>query len=164
MEESRDGTTVDRCDSPPLPTRGAQPDARHPVLLLEGPRSVGKSTLLRQVADSSGGRLVSLDDRARRSAALANASLLLGGEETVCIDEYQKAPHILNVIKAELTVQPAQADTFQWGPRATTRCRQQLRHSRVGSPACPYTHCPRESFPVSMKTSSFGRYVIQPLW
>ena len=75
-----------------------------PVLLLEGPRSVGKSTLLRQIADSSGGRLVDLDDPATRAAALANASLLLGGEETVCIDEYQKAPHVLDVIKSELNI------------------------------------------------------------
>lgn len=75
-----------------------------PVLLLEGPRSVGKSTLLRQIADSCGGRLVDLDDPATRAAALANASLLLGGEETVCIDEYQKVPHVLDVIKSELNV------------------------------------------------------------
>lgn len=135
-----------------------------PVVLLEGPRSVGKSTLLQELAQAMGAELLDLDVPATRDAVAADPSTFVSGTAPVCIDEYQKAPHILNVIKAELTVQPAQADTFQWGPRATTRCRQQLRHSRVGSPACPYTHCPRESFPVSMKTSSFGRYVIPPLW
>lgn len=75
-----------------------------PVLLLEGPHSVGKSTLLRQIADACGGRLVDLDDPTTRAAALANADLLLGGEETVCVDEYQKAPHVLDVIKSELNV------------------------------------------------------------
>jgi predicted AAA+ superfamily ATPase len=73
-----------------------------PVLLLEGPRSVGKSTLLRQIADSSGGRLVDLDDAATLAAAAADISLLVGGDETVCIDEYQKAPQVLDAIKVEL--------------------------------------------------------------
>ncbi|MDE3094018.1 MAG: ATP-binding protein [Acidobacteriota bacterium] len=73
-----------------------------PVLLLEGPRSVGKSTLLREIASACGGRLVDLDEPTTRAAVVADASLLVGGDEPVLIDEYQKAPQILDAVKAEL--------------------------------------------------------------
>lgn len=73
-----------------------------PVVLLEGPRSVGKSTLLRQIAAAKDGVLVDLDDPSVRDAVVADPALFVGGEQLVCIDEYQKAPVVLDAIKAKL--------------------------------------------------------------
>lgn len=73
-----------------------------PVLLLEGPRSVGKSTPLRAIASATDGILVDLDDPGVRDAVTADPALFVSGDRTVCIDEYQKAPVVLDAIKAEL--------------------------------------------------------------
>lgn len=73
-----------------------------PVVLLEGPRSVGKSTLLRRIASNQDGRILDLDDPATLSAVRADPATLLAGDQLVCIDEYQRAPIVLDVIKAEL--------------------------------------------------------------
>lgn len=78
-----------------------------PVVLLEGPRSVGKSTLLNQVAAGHGGRLIDLDEPATRDAVLADPELAVAGEGPVCLDEYQKAPGVLDAIKAELNKRTA---------------------------------------------------------
>lgn len=73
-----------------------------PVVLLEGPRSVGKSTLLRELATSIGAAVVDLDDVATRDAVAADPSAFVAGPDPVCVDEYQKAPIILDAIKADL--------------------------------------------------------------
>lgn len=73
-----------------------------PVVLLEGPRSVGKSTLLSEIAKKRGGRVVDLDDPATLTAMLADPATQIAGDQLVCIDEYQKAPLVLDAIKAEL--------------------------------------------------------------
>ncbi|HLI56982.1 MAG TPA: AAA family ATPase [Actinomycetota bacterium] len=52
-----------------------------PVVLLEGPRTVGKSTLLRAVAAETGAVLVDLDDPATRDAVAADPALFVSGEE-----------------------------------------------------------------------------------
>ncbi len=74
------------------------------VLALQGPRAVGKTTLLRAVAASAGVPIVDLDDLATRSAVSADPGLFAAGEPPVCIDEFQKVPDILDAIKAELNV------------------------------------------------------------
>lgn len=76
--------------------------ADDPVLLLEGPRSVGKSTLLREIANLRGARILDLDDLATRDAVAADPGTMIVGDQPVCIDEYQKAPVVLDAIKAEL--------------------------------------------------------------
>lgn len=73
-----------------------------PVVLLEGPRSVGKSTLLRQIAEHQEGRVLDLDDPATLSAVQADPATMLAGDQLVCVDEYQRAPIVLDAIKAEL--------------------------------------------------------------
>jgi len=73
-----------------------------PVVLLEGPRSVGKSTLLRELAQAMGAELLDLDVPATRDAVAADPSTFVSGTGPVCIDEYQKAPVVLDAIKAEL--------------------------------------------------------------
>lgn len=72
------------------------------VVLIEGPRSVGKSTLLRELAVESGSRVIDLDDLATRDAVSADPALFMASDSLVCVDEYQKAPLVLDAIKAEL--------------------------------------------------------------
>jgi predicted AAA+ superfamily ATPase len=73
-----------------------------PVLLLEGPRSVGKSTLLQEVADIRDGQIIDLDDLPTRDAVAADPSLAVSGGQLICVDEYLKVPTILDAIKTEL--------------------------------------------------------------
>lgn len=73
-----------------------------PVLVLQGPRAVGKSTLLRALADSFGRDVVDLDDLDTRRAVRADPALFVRGEPPVLIDEFQHAPELLDAIKAEL--------------------------------------------------------------
>ena len=54
-----------------------------PVILLEGPRSVGKSTLLRRIADASGSSVVDLDDLATRDAVSADPALFIAGSAPI---------------------------------------------------------------------------------
>ncbi|MDR0285423.1 MAG: ATP-binding protein [Propionibacteriaceae bacterium] len=73
-----------------------------PVILLEGPRTVGKSTLMRQIADQTGGTIVDLDDLPTRSVALADPTLVVDQRPPVLIDEYKHAPDVLSAVKARL--------------------------------------------------------------
>jgi Predicted ATPase (AAA+ superfamily) len=73
-----------------------------PVLALQGPRTVGKSTLLNALAGARGGVLVDLDDLATREAVAADPAAFLSESAIVCIDEYQHVPEILDAVKAEL--------------------------------------------------------------
>ncbi len=75
-----------------------------PVLLLQGPRSVGKSTLLRELADQIGAEVLDLDDLATRDAVAADPGTFVGGGGPVCVDEYQYALVVLDAMKAELNV------------------------------------------------------------
>lgn len=73
-----------------------------PVVLLEGPRTVGKSTLLRNLAAQLNATVLDLDDIDTRDAARRDPVTLLDRPGPVLIDEYQHAPVILDVIKARL--------------------------------------------------------------
>ena len=76
--------------------------AEEPVIALHGPRSVGKSTLLATFAVTRGVPVLDLDDNAVRDAVLANPSLAVNEHTPVCLDEYQRAPAVLDAIKARL--------------------------------------------------------------
>jgi len=76
--------------------------AEEPVIALEGARSVGKSTLLRSIAERHAVEVLDLDDPATRSAVAADPAFHAQGPSPVCIDEYQRVPEILDAIKAEL--------------------------------------------------------------
>ena len=76
--------------------------AESPVVLLQGPRSVGKSTLLQILAGQHGGHVVDLDDPAVRAAVSNDPELFVSGRGPVFIDEYQHVPVLLDSIKAEL--------------------------------------------------------------
>jgi predicted AAA+ superfamily ATPase len=73
-----------------------------PVVALQGARTVGKSTLLQQLASTLGASVLDLDDLALRDAAAADPGTFVKGPSPVCIDEYQHVPAILGAIKAEL--------------------------------------------------------------
>lgn len=73
-----------------------------PVVLLEGPRSVGKSTLLHAIARRTNGQVLDLDDVATQEAVATDPATMVDGSGPICIDEYQRAPIVLDAIKAEL--------------------------------------------------------------
>jgi len=73
-----------------------------PVVVLQGPRAVGKSTLLRALAVSRGREVIDLDDLGTRDAVAADPALFVRGEGPVLIDEFQHVPELLDAIKAEL--------------------------------------------------------------
>ena len=73
-----------------------------PVVALQGPRTVGKSTLLAEVARRHGVEVIDLDQPAIRDAVSVDPATFAAGPAPVCIDEFQKAPVILDAIKAEL--------------------------------------------------------------
>lgn len=73
-----------------------------PVLLLEGPRSVGKSTLLAGLALQAGQVIYDLDQAQFRLLVQQNESAVVGGAIPVLIDEYQRLPALLDAIKARL--------------------------------------------------------------
>ena len=73
-----------------------------PVVAVHGPRSVGKSTLLRRVAVAHQVGIVDLDDPVERDAAAANPNLTMSSARPVCVDEYQHVPVVLEALKARL--------------------------------------------------------------
>jgi predicted AAA+ superfamily ATPase len=76
--------------------------AEEPVLVLNGPRTVGKSTLLGQLAGRLGRPVIDCDDPATRSAVRADPGRFVESAEPVLIDEYQHVPELLDTIKAQL--------------------------------------------------------------
>jgi uncharacterized protein len=76
--------------------------AEEPVLVLNGPRTVGKSTLLSQLAERLGRPVIDCDDPATRSAVRADPGRFVESAEPVLIDEYQHVPELLDAIKAQL--------------------------------------------------------------
>lgn len=76
--------------------------AEEPVLVLNGPRTVGKSTLLAQLARRFGRPVLDCDDPAVRSAVRDDPTGFVSTPDLVLIDEYQHVPEVLDAIKAEL--------------------------------------------------------------
>ncbi len=73
-----------------------------PVVVLEGPRTVGKSTLLQKIAGHFSAHIVDLDDVAVRDQVESDPHRFLGGPRPVLIDEYLRLPPLLGDIKAQL--------------------------------------------------------------
>jgi uncharacterized protein len=70
------------------------------VVMVMGARQVGKSTLCEAIATSEGRQMVSLDDRAPRENAIADAAGFLAGfDGPVFIDEVQRVPELILAIK-----------------------------------------------------------------
>lgn len=73
-----------------------------PVIALHGPRSVGKSTVLRGFAEAVGASVIDLDDVEVREAVQGNLAATVRAGAPVCIDEYQRVPDVLDALKARL--------------------------------------------------------------
>ncbi len=74
-----------------------------PVVAIVGPRQAGKSTLAEQIADATGASRVTLDDAGPRAAANADpAGFIEERELPLLIDEFQKAPALLEAIKSRV--------------------------------------------------------------
>ena len=73
-----------------------------PALVLNGPRTVGKSTLLHGLGDRLGRTVIDCDDPATRSAVRQDPGRFVAGPPPVLIDEYQHVPELLDAIKAAL--------------------------------------------------------------
>src|SRR5258705_7125285 len=76
--------------------------SEEPTLVLNGPRTVGKSTLLTMVARRLGKTVIDCDDPAVRAAVRNDPGRFVAGPDTVLIDEFQHVPELLDAIKAEL--------------------------------------------------------------
>ncbi len=74
------------------------------VVLIQGPRSVGKSTLLRSLAKRLDGTVIDLDDPEVADAISIDLAHQLAQPGPLLIDEYQHLPVILRAIKAQLNV------------------------------------------------------------
>lgn len=73
-----------------------------PVLAIHGPRSVGKSTVLADLAVRSADTVVDLDDPETRLAVASNLAQAVNKPGLLCVDEYQYVPEILDAIKSRL--------------------------------------------------------------
>ncbi len=74
-----------------------------PAILVEGPRGSGKSTLLRGIAAARDGFLLDLDEPATARQVAEDPSGVVGGRPgLVFIDEYERVPEVLSVVKREV--------------------------------------------------------------
>lgn len=70
------------------------------VLLVTGARQVGKSTMLKHLAENTGRTFVSMDDKRNRDLARRDPGLFFQTFKTpILIDEVQKAPELFEYIK-----------------------------------------------------------------
>jgi uncharacterized protein len=76
--------------------------AEEPVVVLNGPRTVGKSTLLSQLAGHLGRAVIDCDDLATRAAVRDDPARFVESDQPVLLDEYQHVPELLDAIKAQL--------------------------------------------------------------
>ena len=76
--------------------------AEEPVVILTGPRTVGKSTLLATLARDAERPVIDLDQPDAKAAAAGDPSFMVSGPRPVFIDEFQHVPELLDAIKAEL--------------------------------------------------------------
>lgn len=85
--------------------RAALADTR--VVVLNGARQTGKTTLARIVADASPGALVRyLDETSTREAALADPAAFVRHDGLLVVDEVQRAPDLLLAIKHQVDLDP----------------------------------------------------------
>ena len=83
--------------APPLYPRRLRPRLDEalgdtPVVLLNGPRQSGKTTLVQQFADDAGRRYLTLDDAVTLLSAQDDPVGLVRGLDRAVIDEVQRAP------------------------------------------------------------------------
>jgi predicted AAA+ superfamily ATPase len=88
---------------------------RFPVVLVTGPRQVGKTTMLRTIAEKNR-NYVSLDNPLARELAVNEPGLFLGRyEPPVIIDEIQYAPNLMEYIKIHVDEHRRMGDIWLTG-------------------------------------------------
>ena len=93
-----------------------------PVIMITGPRQVGKTTLLNHLVATSNEKInyVSLDNLLIRSQAVEDPELFLRNYETpLIIDEFQYAPELLSYIKIKVD-DTRQKEMFEDGQEVGT--------------------------------------------
>lgn len=76
-----------------------------PVVVVDGPRTAGKSHLARRIARGRGATFLDLDEPADLDEVLADPARVLSGSGLVVVDEFQRATReVLGTIKAALNV------------------------------------------------------------
>ena len=86
------------------------------MLLLTGARQVGKTTLLKHLAQGSRRTYVTLDDLAVRSLALSDPALFLQRyTPPLLVDEIQYAPQLLSYIKIYADTEAKNGDVWLTG-------------------------------------------------
>jgi hypothetical protein len=74
-----------------------------PVVLVNGARQTGKSTLVQALAQQQGRRYLTLDDQTTLAAATHDpAGFIAGLDGNIALDEVQRAPALFLAIKAEV--------------------------------------------------------------
>ena len=72
----------------------------YPVVLVTGPRQVGKTTMLQKLMEGTGRRYVTLDDLNDRNIAKTDPEMFLQlHKPPILIDEVQYAPELFTYIK-----------------------------------------------------------------
>lgn len=89
-----------------------------PVLLVTGPRQIGKTTMLQNIAEA-GRRYISLDNPVARNLAVSDPGLFLQRyQPPVIIDEIQYAPQLLPYIKLYVDEHKTKGDFWLTGSQA----------------------------------------------
>ena len=97
-----------------------------PVVVLEGPRTVGKSTLLQRIAQHLSADIVDLDDSTVRDQVAADPSRFLAERRPVLIDEYLRLP-LLDHIKAQLNKEGSPGQFILTGSAGRQANREELK-------------------------------------
>lgn len=97
-----------------------------PVVVLEGPRTVGKSTLLREIAQHLSADIVDLDDSTVRDQVEADPHRYLAEQRPVLIDEYLRLP-LLDRIKAQLNKDGSPGQFILTGSAGRQANREELK-------------------------------------
>lgn len=74
----------------------------YPVVLVTGPRQVGKTTMLRKLMEGTDRKYVTLDDLNERNMAKTDPELFLQlHKPPILVDEVQYAPELFTYIKIQ---------------------------------------------------------------
>lgn len=122
-----------------------------PVVIVQGPRQAGKSTLVRDLLDDPGD-YVTLDDLAVLSAARSDPQGFVAGlpARRVCIDEVQRAPDLVLAIKAAVDRDRRPGRFLLTGSAdvlTTSRARESLAGRSEVVPLWPLAQCELDGTP-----------------